>query len=139
MKRTIYTLLGLSLLTMLISCPGRLDSNGGCSFKPREISDENAYRYAKNAAVQLRNNCIKIGGANFFDVEVLSKMVDQETEKVVIELKAEWEGGISGIEYWFEGKLICDPNGLNANWRMTNECGLLGGCVKDRELSDVRY
>ena len=132
-------------LTLFVLCSACDNKNSGeynklNPFKKGiQLTDSQAYTYAENAALQIKNDCITFGSADTFAVEVITKRVDQEKDKFIIELKASWEGSITTINYWFIGKLICDPNGSNALWLKIEDSGNLGKCTQERLLQDVSF
>jgi len=111
MIKTNYLLLFIFLL-LLGSCnPEDIPS------PLKGLTNDQIERYANSGARKLLQCCTRLGYKN----EQIT--VDWDNTKVAtngqlrIPVRIAWKGGVSGINYFLEGRLTCNLDGCEARWQ----------------------
>jgi hypothetical protein len=106
------------------------------------LPDSTARKYADNAGNQVKNKCLKYsptGKINNYQVTILEKKVDQTDRKYILKIRISWEGGITQMDRWVEGKVVCDEDGNNAYWEKTNVDCIGCSCPSNTALMCLKY
>jgi hypothetical protein len=121
---------------------GTLESRKKSKVDVFVLSDSIAKAYAENAGNQIKNECIKYNlGVEIkdFDVTIMERKTDKTDRKYIMKIRISWEGGITGVPRWIEGKIVCDEDGNNAFWEKINSDCIGCACPNSKSLSCLRY
>lgn len=93
-------------------------SFGGSEYSPLETK---ARQFAKNAGEAISTSCNNSGNEPTIKFLGFNSL---KNDRLKIHVQVSWEG-IIGIKYMVKGWVTCDENGLNPNWQVEKNAGLL--------------
>lgn len=80
-------------------------------------------------ANSLMNCCSSYGGTNIrSDIDYQEVRLNEVTGSFTIPMTVNWQGSLSGNNYWIKGKLIISSNGTKTWLKIKDSGGFYAGC-----------